>query len=301
VCAEDDAAHCAWLEIRQRRGVPVLSFHHAPIEVAPLLHEALFKPFATAVLTSATLAVGGAFDYLHERVGIARVDPPERVRTLRVESPFDFARQAMLLVPNDLPEPTLPSYEPACQAAIGRLLAITRGGTFLLFTAYGALNRAWVELAGVLRANGLSPLRQGELSRHVLLARFSQEPGAVLFATDSFWEGVDVQGDALRCVVITRLPFRVPTEPLEQARVDAIAARGGDPFNERALPQAVIKLKQGFGRLIRSRTDRGCVVVLDSRLARKRYGRVFLESLPPARQVIGPQEQVFRAMREFFG
>ena len=161
LCDEDDAAHCAWLEVRQRRGVPVVSFHRAPIEVAPLLHGALFKPFATAVLTSATLAVGGAFDYLHERVGVARVDPPERVRTLRVESPFDFTRQAMLLVPNDLPEPTLPGYEPACQAAIGRLLEITHGGTFLLFTAYGALNRAWFELAGLLRANGLSPLRQG--------------------------------------------------------------------------------------------------------------------------------------------
>ena len=300
VCDEDDAAHCAWLEIRQRRGVPAMSFHHAPIEVAPLLHAALFKPFATTVLTSATLAVGGAFDYLHERVGISRVDPAERVRTLRVESPFDFARQAMLLVPSDLPEPTAPGYEAASQAVMSRLLEITRGGTFLLFTAYAALNRAWFELAGLLRANGLSPLRQGELSRHILLTRFTQEPGAVLFATDSFWEGVDVQGDALRCVVITRLPFRVPTEPLEQARVDAIAARGGDPFNERALPQAVLKLKQGFGRLIRSRTDRGCVVVLDSRLARKRYGRVFLDSLPPARQVIAPQERVLGAMREFF-
>jgi ATP-dependent DNA helicase DinG len=163
------------------------------------------------------------------------------------------------------------------------------------------LNRAWFEIAGTLRANGLCPLRQGELSRHLLLTRFTQDPGAVLFATDSFWEGVDVRGDALRCVVITRLPFRVPTEPLEQARVDAIAARGGDPFVERTLPQAVIKLKQGFGRLIRTRTDRGCVVVLDSRLARKRYGRVFLESLPAARPVIAPLADVLTAAQQFFG
>lgn len=298
---DDDAVHCAWLELRQRgRSGPMLSFHRAPVEVAPLLHRALFAPFATTVLTSATLSVDGAFAYLHERVGIDRVDPPERVRTLRVESPFDFAHQAMLLVPADLPEPTAPDYERASHEAMRRVLAITGGGTFLLFTSYAALNRAWFELANPLRADGFTPLRQGELSRHVLLARFTQASRAVLFATDSFWEGVDVPGDALRCVVIARLPFRVPTEPLEQARVDAIAARGGDAFAERALPQAVLKLKQGFGRLIRSRSDRGCVVVLDSRLAHKRYGRVFLASLPPAPQVIGGREMVFGEMARFF-
>ena len=299
--SDDDTTHCAWIEVRHRRGTPVLSLHRAPIEVAPLLHDALFAPFATTVLTSATLSVNGAFDYLHQRVGIDRVELPERVRTLRLESPFDFARQAMLLVPADLPEPTAPGYESASHAIVRRILEITGGGTFLLFTAYGALNRAWSALGDGLRSAGLTPLRQGDLGRHLLLARFSREPSAVLFATDSFWEGVDVPGDALRCVVITRLPFRVPTEPLEQARVDAIAARGGNPFLERALPQAVIKLKQGFGRLIRSRTDRGCVVVLDSRLARKRYGRVFLDSLPPARQVVGPRDAVLSAMAEFYG
>jgi len=298
---DEDARWCAWLEVRQRgHGEAALSFHRAPIEVGPLLQGALFAPFATTVLTSATLAVNGAFDYLHARIGVDRIDPPERVRALRVESPFDFGRQALLLVPADLPEPTAPGHEAASHAAMRRILAITRGGTFLLFTAYAALNRAWDALAAELRATGLTPLRQGELSRHVLLARFTREPGAVLFATDSFWEGVDVQGDALRCVVITRLPFRVPTEPLEQARVDAIMARGGDPFSERALPQAVLKLKQGFGRLIRSRSDRGCVVVLDSRLARKRYGRVFLESLPPAPQVVGDSPAVLAAMEQFF-
>jgi ATP-dependent DNA helicase DinG len=298
---DDDAAHCVWFELRTRgRTEPALSLHRAPIEIAPLLRRALFEPFATTVLTSATLSVNGAFDYLHERVGIDGIDPPERVRSLRVESPFDFSRQALLVVPADLPEPTLPAYEAASHAAMLRVLQITRGGTFVLFTSYAALNRAWFELAGALRASGVTPLRQGELGRHVLLARFTAEPRAVLFATDSFWEGVDVHGDALRCVVITRLPFRVPTEPLEQARVDAIAARGGDPFAERALPQAVIKLKQGFGRLIRSRTDRGAVVLLDSRVARKRYGRVFLASLPPARQIIGDSAAVFEEMQAFF-
>jgi ATP-dependent DNA helicase DinG len=298
---EDDSASCAWFELRHRaRGGSALSLHRAPIAVGRLLAGALFEPFETAVLTSATLAVDGRFDYLHERLGLDAVDPPERVCSLRIDSPFDFARQALLLVPDDLPAPTHPRYEAATHEVIRDILTVTRGGTFLLFTAYSALNRAWFELAAALRSAGLTPLRQGELSRHVLVQRFVQEPGAVLFATDSFWEGVDVPGDALRCVVITRLPFKVPTEPLEQARVEAIAARGGDPFAERALPQAAIKLKQGFGRLIRTRTDRGCVIVLDSRLATKRYGPVFLRSLPPARQVLGPRSRVLAEADAFF-
>ncbi len=297
----DDPDHCIWIEVRARGGHgPSLSLHRAPIAVGPLLHGALFEPFATAVLTSATLSVGGDFAFLHDRVGIGRVDPPERVQTLRVASPFDFARQALLVAPTDLPEPTDRRYEPATHAVIQRVIEITRGGVLVLFTAYAALNRAWFELAGAVRAAGLTPLRQGELGRHVLLERFSRNAGSVLFATDSFWEGIDVSGDALRCVVITRLPFRVPTEPIEQARVEAIAARGGDPFAERALPQAVIKLKQGFGRLIRTATDRGCVAVLDSRLTRKRYGRVFLDSLPPARRVLGSTAEVMAEMEEFY-
>jgi ATP-dependent DNA helicase DinG len=299
--SDDDAAHCAWMELRQRgRGGPSLSLHRAPIAVGLLLAKALFEPFKTAVLTSATLSVEGRFDFLHARVGVDRVEPPERVETLRVASPFDFANQALLAVPADLPEPTAAGFDAASQAIMRRLIELTRGGTFLLFTSYGALDRAWFELANGLRQSGFLPLRQGELARSVLLSRFISDPRAVLFATDSFWEGVDVRGDALRCVVIAKLPFRVPTEPLEEARVEAIAARGGDPFAERALPQAVLKLQQGFGRLIRSRTDRGAVVVLDSRLARKRYGQTFFASLPPARRIVGGTEMVLGEVGRFF-
>jgi ATP-dependent DNA helicase DinG len=297
----DDDELCRWLEYRARgRSGPTLSLHSAPIDVAPRLRAALFDRFPTSVLTSATLAVGGSFDHLHQRVGIDRLETPERNRGLRIDSPFDFAAQALLVVPRDLPEPTEPDYEPATHEAIRLCLNITRGGTFVLFTAYGALNRAFSALEAELRAGGLNPLRQGEMSRHVLLQQFVHTPASVLFATDSFWEGVDVKGDALRCVVIARLPFKVPTEPIEAARVEAIEARGGNPFNEHTLPQAVIKLKQGFGRLIRSRDDRGCVVVLDSRIARKRYGSVFLASLPPARRVIAPAREAFEQMRRFF-
>ena len=297
---EDDDL-CRWIE-RPRPGTMAssLSFHSAPIEVAPRLRKALFEPFQTAVLTSATLTVDRRFDFLHQRLGIAGLEPEERVQTLRVESPFEFSRQALLAVADDLPDPNTPAFEPATHDALRRLLTLAQGGTFVLCTSYGALERAYHALAAELERSGLTALRQGEASRHSLLARFTRTPGAVLFATDSFWEGVDVKGDALHCVVIPRLPFRVPTDPIEEARVEAIAARGGDPFVEHTVPQAVIKLKQGFGRLIRSRTDRGCVVILDSRVVRKRYGRIFLTSLPPARRLIGESEEVYRGVGEFF-
>ena len=185
------------------------------------------------MLTSATLAVDGRFDYpARARSASSASSRRERVQTLRVDSPFDFASQALLVVPADLPEPDRPRLRaPPPRRHAPHPRDHRAAAPSLLFTAYGALNRAWFELASALRAAGLTPLRQGELSRHVLLHRFVADPRAVLFATDSFWEGVDVRGDALRCVVITRLPFRVPTEPIEQARVEAIAARGGDPFS----------------------------------------------------------------------
>lgn len=299
--AENGDGECRWLEVRMRRGEPLLSLHVAPVEVAPLLRKALFDAFQTVVLTSATLAVGGNFTYLRGRLGIDRVEPAERASSLLVASPFDFATQACLLVPRDLPEPGNPRYEAATHAAILAAVEATRGGTFVLFTSYGALQRAFASTESALRQGGLTPLRQGECGRHLLLSRFKREPGAVLFGTDSFWEGVDVKGDALRCVIIARLPFKVPTEPIEQARVEAIEAHGGNAFLEHAVPQAAIKLKQGFGRLIRSRDDRGCVLILDSRVVRKRYGATFLRSLPPARRVIAPLAAVIAEMRRIFG
>ena len=298
----DDENTCRWIEARQRPRVgPSIAFHAAPIAVGPLLRKALFEQFPTVVLTSATLAVDGRFDYLHDRLGLSDLSDRERVQTLRVESPFDFAEQALLAIPHDLPEPNDPRYEAATHEAIVETLRATRGGTFVLFTAYGALNRAVAAVGAELRAAGLTLLQQGETNRHLLLSRFIADPRAVLFATDSFWEGVDVRGDALRCVMITRLPFRVPTEPIEQARVEAIESRGGNAFAEHTVPQAVIKLKQGFGRLIRARTDRGAVVLLDSRIVRKPYGRVFLDSLPPARRLIAERPAVYAALRQFFG
>lgn len=297
---EEDENACRWFEVRTRRGQQTLVLNSAPIAVGPLLRAALFDRFPTVVLTSATLAVDGRFDYLHRRVGVDALKIPERAEGLQVESPFNYAAQALLAVPHDIPDPAHARYEAATHAAIRETLQSTAGGTLVLFTAYGALNQAVAALAEPMREMNLVALRQGEANRHVLLRRFVDTPRSVLFATDSFWEGIDVPGDALRCVIITRLPFRVPTEPIEQARVEAIQRRGGSPFDEHTVPQAVIKLKQGFGRLIRTRSDRGAVVLLDSRIVQKRYGNVFLRSLPPARRVVADWATVSRELRRFF-
>jgi len=259
---------CRWLELRRRATrPPTLELHAAPIDVAPMLQSNLLDAFDTVVMTSATLAVDRSFAHPRGRLGVDRIELPERARELLIDSPFDFARQACLLCPIDLPAPGTAGYEEASHEAMHLGLRLAGGGTFVLLTSYGALNRAYDALHSTLTHDGWTVLRQGDTPRQALLERFRTTPKAVLFATDSFWEGVDVRGDHLRCVIIARLPFRVPTEPIEQARVAAIEERGGHPFQEHSIPQAVIKLKQGFGRLVRTKTDRGCVLVLDSRRA----------------------------------
>lgn len=298
---DDDPDLCRWFAIRRsRERAPLLSLSFAPVEAGPHLRHTLFESFEGIVLTSATLTVEKRFDYFLERSGLALV-PPDRVERLRLPSPFRFADQALVAVPEDVPEPEQPGYEAALHEAIARTVEASRGGAFVLFTSYAALSRAHTALAERLDSRGMLPLRQGEASRHALLETFRADRSSVLFATDSFWEGVDVRGEGLRAVVIARLPFRVPTEPVQQARMEAISVRGGNPFAEYGLPQAVIRLRQGFGRLIRSRDDMGVVVILDSRIVRRRYGEVFLESLPPARLISGPSEVIFAEVEKFYG
>ncbi|HEX9078454.1 MAG TPA: helicase C-terminal domain-containing protein, partial [Desulfuromonadaceae bacterium] len=212
----------------------------------------------------------------------------------------DYASQVFVAVPEDMPEPTAPGFRPALEERILRALAIARGGAFILFTSYDLLNKVYASLAPDLARLGITAMKQGETGRHALLARFRREQNAVLFGTDSFWEGVDVKGEALRLVIIARLPFQVPTEPVQQARAEQIQAKGGDPFREFSVPQAVIKFRQGFGRLIRSRDDRGAVLILDRRVTTKGYGRTFLRSLPETGVVTGDSGEVFARMEEFF-
>jgi len=300
--AEDEGT-CAWFEVTEGRlgrgrGI-VTRLCTAPLTVADSLKVAVYDRFKTVVMTSATLAVGDSFAYLRQRVGLDRCEP-ERQSALLLASPFDFARQALVAVPTDVPEPGRTGYPEMVRDLAEEGILAADGRTFVLFTAYSLLRRVHGELAPVLAARGYPCLRQGEENRHRLLKKFAGDPASVLFATDSFWEGVDVPGRSLEQVIIARLPFKVPTEPVLEARAEAIAAAGGDAFMEYTVPQAVIKFKQGFGRLIRHRDDRGVVLILDSRVVKKGYGRIFLRSLPEARVVAAPAAEVLAEMKRFF-
>lgn len=267
--------HVYWIEREGKRRQIVL--HSAPIEVAPLLAETLFGQIPSAILTSATLAVGGRLEYCRDRLG-AGAD----CEMLCLGSPFDHARQMRLHVATNAPDPKdKEAFAEAVAKGVLRWALKTRGRAFALFTSDELLKRTAETLRAPLEEAGLTLLAQGAgLTRRAMLETFRKNLGFVLFGLDSFWMGVDVRGEALSNVILTRLPFAVPDHPVVAARLKRIKDKGGDPFKEYSLPEAVLKFRQGFGRLIRSQTDEGIVVVLDSRLVTKWYGRIFLKSLP---------------------
>ena len=265
-----------WIE-RRRTGREKLnvSLQATPIDVGPVLRECLWSKLDTVVLTSATLAVGGGFDYIRQRLGI------EHAKDLVLPSHFDYPNQAILYVPPDLPDPRTPQFSVKAADRIRKLLEITRGRAFVLFTSYAQMRDIYQRLLGEVE---FPMLLQGDAPKSALLEEFRITPNCVLFATSSFWQGVDVQGEQLSCVIVDRLPFAVPSDPVVAARVKAVDAGGGNAFFEYQVPAAVITLKQGFGRLIRSLHDRGLLVLLDNRILKKQYGRVFVESLPNYRR-----------------
>lgn len=286
-----------WIEV-DAENAEFLRVARCPLHVGAPMAEWVYGNLETVVMTSATLSVGHRFDYLYERLGLDQA-AEGRTAALELASPFDFREQALLGIATDLPDPGAPGFQDASVDAIRLALKASRGHAFILFTSFFALDYAHRRLAPELKAAGIVALRQGEASRSALLERFREDASSVLFATDSFWEGVDVAGEALQCVILPKLPFRVPTEPILEARSEAIEAAGGNPFMAYALPQAVIKFRQGFGRLIRSRADRGVVLVLDKRIVTKHYGRVFLRSLPPMRVLRGPADAVVEELDAF--
>jgi ATP-dependent DNA helicase DinG len=296
-----------WIERggRTRRNI---SLHAAPVNVAQGLKTHLFGKMPSVIMCSATMCTSGTgvppmknsekkhgqdahatedFSYMISRLGA------EGTQTLALGSPFDYANQATLYIESDLPEPsdTL-RFAPAACEKILEYLKQTRGGAFVLFTSFSGLQDASMRLKKPLEELGYPMLVQGQdAPRKILLERFRTTPNAVLLGTASFWQGIDVRGDALRNVIIVKLPFSVPDEPVIEARLEAITRAGGNPFMEYSVPEAIIRLKQGFGRLIRSKTDTGIVVILDSRIKTKRYGKRFLAALPPCKVVVKDRKQ----------
>jgi ATP-dependent DNA helicase DinG len=245
-----------------------------PIDVSELLSELVFEQIPTVILTSATLTVQGGFEHIRKRLGLSEA------RELVVPSHFKYGEQALLYLPPEMPDPRDPEFPEAAARCIQRVLEITRGRAFCLFTSYAQMRDLYERLLPVL---DFPILLHGTAPRKTLLEQFRKTPNAVLFGTSSFWQGVDVQGEALSCVIIDRLPFSVPSDPVVSARMKAIEEAGGKPFFDYQVPTAVLTLKQGFGRLIRSLEDRGVLVLLDPRIRRQRYGQTFLASLPPYR------------------
>lgn len=287
-----------WIESRGRERA--VSVSTVPLDLAPILRDDLFKRVTTAVVTSATLAADGRFEFLANRLGLD--DPQLEPRTGIFASPFRYREQAVLAVPTDVPAPNVDAnghFASVARVTVD-LATAANGGMFVLFTSHRDVRA----MAAELRARGLDRrwpiLVHGDETRDTLLARFRDSGGAVLLGTSSFWEGVDVPGDALRALLIAKLPFRVPTEPITAAHCEAIEARGGNAFGEYMLPHAALRLKQGFGRLIRTSVDRGVVVIADPRVITKNYGRRLLEGLPPARRVVGRWSDLIASIRTFY-
>lgn len=286
-----------WIEI-DGKNTNTVRLAQCPIELGHLLADWVYDNLKTAVMTSATLSVRQEFSFFRKRVGLSLLNR-EKCEFHILPTPFNFQTQALLCMATDLVEPNDPRFLEESAQCMRDILSITRGHALILFTSFYALDHTYMKLEPFLKARGILPLKQGDDTRTRLLDRFREDVSSVLFATDSFWEGVDVAGEALQCVIVTRLPFRVPTEPVLEARAEAIDAAGGNSFLEYTIPQAVIKFRQGFGRLIRRKTDRGSVIVLDKRITGKYYGKAFLESLPGIKMVQGSTEKILAALREF--
>lgn len=275
IIEQSDSDYVYWAEISTRGRTPRILLNATPANVNQMLEDHLFAVKNSVVMTSATLSTNRNFAYFKNRIGI------DECRELLAHSPFDFKKQVEIHIPRYMPDPNSSEFVPAVTEKIKHYLKLTHGKAFVLFTSYKMMDEVYDAVAPYLEAIGLDTFKQGgELSRTDMLQAFREDTDSVLFGTSSFWEGVDVRGEALSNVIITRLPFEVPTHPVMEARVKQIKESGGNEFFEFSLPEAILRLKQGFGRLIRTQTDNGIVAILDPRIRTRNYGKQFLDSLP---------------------
>ncbi len=271
--------HVYWIEENQSRNV----LHANPLNVGDTLNENLFQKKNSVIMTSATLSTNRNFDHIRKRLGLTQA------RSLLVGSPFKYQQQVKYYCPSDMPDPNSPHFTKASASKIRIYLEHTHGKAFVLFTSYRMMDEVYQEVQPYVEQLGIDVIKQGQgISRSAMLAEFKKNLNSVLFGTSSFWEGVDVQGESLSSVIIVKLPFEVPTHPLVEAKHKRIKANGGDPFSELSLPEAIIRFKQGFGRLIRTKTDTGIFVVLDPRINSKEYGKQFWKSLNVQKETINP-------------
>ncbi len=319
---QEDRKTCKWVEL-WKRPTDQKAIHvrlcSAPVDVRELLRESLHDKMKSEVLTSATLTVDHRFDFFRERTGLPEIKPEEQVeydeeglpivdvspasaRPVSMDAlttPFDYKNQVYFAVPTDLSDPRDGNFDDQFADLVNRAVAASGGRAFVLFTSYGQLNRVYTLCEPTLRRLGIDALRQGSASRDRLLRQFREDETSVLFATSSFWEGVDVKGRSLELLILARLPFAVPSDPIQEAQFEALKAQGRDPFDQLVVPRAVIRFKQGFGRLIRSRTDRGAVLIADKRVVQMRYGRRFLHSLPGLNVKKGETGVLLNEMEDF--
>ncbi|SHJ79178.1 ATP-dependent DNA helicase DinG [Anaerobranca californiensis DSM 14826] len=286
-----------WLEQSGTLKNKYVTVNSAPLDISFALNENIYTLYQSVILTSATLTTGGNFYYIKKRLGLDLCG--YKLEELILPSPFNYKEQVLFCVPTNLPEPNKGDFDSAITEHLYQLILATKGRAFVLFTSFKLLNETYGKLKEKLQDMGINCFKQGEMQRHLLLQNFKKDISSVLFATSSFWEGVDVQGEALSNVILVKLPFSVPDEPIVEARQELIQQKGGNPFMEYQVPQAVLKFKQGFGRLIRSKEDKGVVVVTDKRILTKAYGKIFLKSLPQCNELAGDLRQITERISDF--
>lgn len=286
VFAFNNEEYVYWLEINSKR--TNIEINATPLKIKDELNETLYSLLNNIIFTSATLAVGNNFEYFKKSIGIE-----EEIMEKIIKSPFNYQKQMKVFIPSNIKDPADKNFNDEANEIIEKIIRKTEGRAFVLFTSYSSLNYTYYKIRNGLESDGYTLLLQGEYQRHRILDIFKNIDKAVLFGADSFWEGVDVQGEKLSSVILVKLPFRVPSEPVVEAIIENIVKNGGNSFMEYQIPEAVIKFKQGIGRLIRSKEDKGIITVLDSRIVSKNYGRLFLDAIPGAKVVIKPKDELF--------